>query len=105
MKITALLISLLMVSCNFAYAECTSVRDKQGKIKRSSYQVKKFKKANPCPVTNLSTGRCPGYEVDHIVPLACCGADTPANTPANTQWLTIKQHDIKTITDNKECRL
>lgn len=80
---------------------CEPQRDARGKIKRSAYQVQKFRKLNPCPATGLTTGRCKGYEVDHIVPLSCCGADTPANM----QWLTIKAHDIKTIKDNQECRL
>ena len=36
-------------------------------------------------MTGWPNGR-PGYEVDHIVPLARGGADTPANM----QWLTIQ---------------
>ncbi len=34
----------------------------------------------------------PGYEVDHIVPLARGGADKPSNM----QWLTIPAHKRKT---------
>ena len=34
----------------------------------------------------------PGYEVDHIVPLARGGADKPSNM----QWLTIPAHKEKT---------
>ena len=102
MKPALTLIALLLVTSAVARpTACEPVRDKYGKIKRSAAQVQKFRKLNPCPATNSTKGRCPGYEVDHIVPLACCGADSPANM----QWLTIKQHDIKTITDNKECRL
>ena len=92
--ILALTLSLSLVEA------CEPARDKHGEIKRSSYQVKKFRKVNPCPATGLTTGRCPGYEVDHIVPLACCGADAPHNL----QWLTIHDHDIKTIEDNRMCR-
>ena len=43
-----------------------------------------FASQSPCPVTGRATGRCPGYEVDHIVPLACGGADASSNM----QWLT-----------------
>lgn len=43
-----------------------------------------FRSQVPCPSTGRTTGRCPGYEVDHVVPLACGGADHPGNM----QWLT-----------------
>lgn len=98
--IKAILLSLLLVSCNFAHATCEPVRDKCGNIKRSAYQAKKFRLANPCPVTGLTTGACVGYEIDHIVPLSCCGMDRPENM----QWLTIEEHDAKTLVDNRVCR-
>ncbi len=43
-----------------------------------------FRRENPCPATSRTTGSCPGWEVDHIRPLACGGADAPSNM----QWLT-----------------
>jgi hypothetical protein len=42
-----------------------------------------FRKANPCPSTGRSTGSCPGYEVEHMNPPACGGADSPGNM----QWV------------------
>jgi hypothetical protein len=42
-------------------------------------------------MTGYPQGR-PGYEVDHIVPLARGGADKPSNM----QWLTISEHMEKT---------
>jgi len=42
-------------------------------------------------MTGYPQGR-PGYEVDHIVPLARGGADKPSNM----QWLTIPAHREKT---------
>jgi hypothetical protein len=42
-----------------------------------------FRKANPCPSTGRSNGSCPGYEVEHMNPPACGGADSPGNM----QWV------------------
>lgn len=51
---------------------------------RSPAQKDAFRKNSPCPSTGSTTGACPGYEVDHVNPLACGGADSPGNM----QWLT-----------------
>jgi hypothetical protein len=59
-----------------------------------------FVKANPCPATGKTRGKCPGWEVDHIEPLKCNGPDTPANM----QWLTVEQHRAKTKAEAKLCR-
>ena len=49
---------------------------------RDPSQVRAFRKLNPCPVTNMTTGACPGYVVDHIMPLCIGGPDHPRNL----QW-------------------
>jgi hypothetical protein len=54
------------------------------KIPRSGKARKEFQKQNPCPATGKTTGRCPGYVIDHIVPLKRGGQDGPANM----QWQT-----------------
>jgi hypothetical protein len=41
-----------------------------------------FQQAHPCPSRGLTAGHCPGYVVDHIVPLKRGGADSPENM----QW-------------------
>jgi len=48
--------------------------------------------------TGFPKGR-PGYVVDHIIPLQCGGADSPANM----QWLTIDEARLKHRTD-RNCR-
>lgn len=49
---------------------------------RSRAPVRAFVDAVPCPSTGLTGGKCPGYVVDHVVPLCAGGADDPANM----QW-------------------
>jgi hypothetical protein len=59
-------------------------RDPQGKVARSPKQRAAFKKSHPCPSTGKSHGACPGYVIDHVVPLKRGGADLPGNM----QWQT-----------------
>ena len=59
-------------------------RDKHGKIKRSSAAKAAFERGQPCPSTGKSSGRCPGYVVDHRMPIECGGPDAPSNM----QWQT-----------------
>lgn len=66
---------------------------------RSPAARAEFVKANPCPATG-KRGACPGWEVDHVVPLKCDGPDTPANM----QWLTVEQHREKTRRESGLCR-
>ena len=59
-------------------------RDSHGKIKRSPKAKDDFKKSHPCPSTGKTYRVCPGYVVDHVVPLKRGGADAPSNM----QWQT-----------------
>ena len=59
-----------------------------------------FQRQVPCPSTGKTTGACPGWERDHIVPLCRGGSDTVANM----NWLTIEQHKAKTRAEVKLCR-
>lgn len=69
-------------------------------IERSRLARAEFQRSNPCPATGKARGACPGYEVDHITPLKCRGADAPHNM----QWLTVEQHKIKTRQEAILCR-
>lgn len=69
-------------------------------LPRDQNQRNAFKRANPCPATGQVYGRCPGYEVDHVEPLKCGGADRPANM----QWLTVDEHKAKTKREHRLCR-
>jgi hypothetical protein len=59
-------------------------RDSHGKIARDPRQTNAFKKQHPCPSTGNTSGSCPGYVIDHVIPLKRGGADSPGNM----QWQT-----------------
>lgn len=59
------------------------VRDAAGKIARDAAVVAEFRRLHPCPSTGRATGVCPGWAVDHVLPLASCGCDVVSNM----QWL------------------
>lgn len=46
---------------------------------RDPGQVREFRKTNPCPATGKVSGACPGWVVDHMVPLCAGGPDVPDN--------------------------
>lgn len=62
---------------------CGVMRDDTGKIIRSSAVVRAFKSLHACPSTGLYGGACPGWAVDHVIPLVCGGCDAVGNM----QWL------------------
>jgi hypothetical protein len=57
-------------------------RDRHGRIARSGAAKTAFKQEHPCPSTGRSTGKCPGYVIDHSVALKQGGLDAPRNM----QW-------------------
>jgi hypothetical protein len=59
-------------------------RDTRGRIARSETAKHAFERSHPCPATGKASGACPGYVVDHVVPLKRGGADAPGNM----QWQT-----------------
>lgn len=74
-------------------------RDSRGKIKRSGAAKDAFKREQSCPATGKSTGRCPGYVIDHVKPLECGGADAPSNM----QWQSTAEGKAKDKTE-RYCR-
>lgn len=54
-------------------------RDTDGTIIRNPKVIKAFKMIHPCPYTGLTTGVCPDWQINHIIPLACGGRDAVDN--------------------------
>jgi len=67
--------------------------------KRSAEAKSTFRSANPCPATGKSRGACPGYVIDHVIPLCAGGADAPSNM----QWQTIAAGKAKDVLERREC--
>jgi hypothetical protein len=87
MKKLALL--LLLPTLAFAqlvdprYCGAEVKREADGTIMRSRLVLKHYQILHPCPSTGLKTGACPGWALDHVIPLACGGCDEIGNL----QWL------------------
>jgi hypothetical protein len=58
-------------------------RDVTGKIIRDPKVTRRFQLLHPCPESGRVTGACPGWAIDHVIPLACGGCDAVFNM----QWL------------------
>lgn len=67
---------------------------------RSQKAKNEFKVRHPCPATGNSRGSCPGYVIDHIVPLCAGGKDAPGNM----QWQTLSESKLKDKEERKQCR-
>jgi len=73
--------------------EPSGARDEDGRIKRSEAAKQAFER---------QTGHPNGWEghvVDHIIPLACGGADEPSNM----QWQTTEEAKAKDKVERKGC--
>lgn len=90
----AIVTSLVLAACASKQAEPLNplvdyrqtgqvVRNESGKTERSGAVLAAFRAKYPCPATKKSTGACPGWAIDHVIPLACGGADAVYNL----QWL------------------
>jgi hypothetical protein len=75
--------------------------DRPGHIREERSEAAKdaFKREQPCPATGKGSGPCPGYVIDHIVPLACGGPDAPSNM----QWQTVAEGKAKDLWERKDC--
>ena len=86
-----MVVLLLTLVLGASHPACRSDRDARGHIHRSSSAKRLFKATHLCPGNGGTTGTCPGYVIDHVCPLACCGADAPSNM----QWQTRAQARAK----------
>lgn len=72
----------------------------EAKIIRSSSAKDEFKRHQPCPSTGRPRGACPGYIIDHVVPLCAGGPDDPGNM----QWQTVEAAKVKDRAERLQCR-
>ena len=64
------------------------------RIKRSLEAKHEFERATGHP------HGWPGHVIDHVIPLACGGADAPSNM----QWQTIEEAKVKDRVERRGCR-
>ena len=92
-----IVIAALLVALNFTAQEPSG--NTTNRAHRSSAVRRAFRRAHPCPSTNATTGRCPGFVIDHIVPLCAGGPDEPANM----QWQTAEDAREKDREERMDC--
>ena len=83
-----------------AFAVCFALPGSASAKQHRSASVKReFQLMHPCPATGRTSGACPGYVKDHMVPLACGGPDAVANL----QWQTTADAKAKDKWETKGC--
>ena len=80
MRAAAKLLSLIIAGVVVFPAAPISAKEQ-----RSRAVTREFQREHPCPSTGKTSGACPGYRKDHIVPLGCRGPDAVSNL----QWQTV----------------
>lgn len=66
---------------------------------RSSSVRAEFQREHPCPATGARRGSCPGYVIDHVLPLCAGGPDSIGNL----QWQTITDARAKDAVERRMC--
>lgn len=69
------------------------IRNSDGSIHRRADVLRQFQVLHHCPSTGLSTGACAGWQMNHVIPLACGGKDAVSNL----QWLRVALKTCATI--------
>jgi hypothetical protein len=69
-------------------------------VERSHAERHAFVVRHPCPSTGMPSGSCPGWIVDHIIPLCAGGPDKRTNM----QWQTVSDAKAKDREEYKQCR-
>ena len=66
---------------------------------RSGNEIKIFKFLHPCPATGAQSGACPGFVIDHVLPLCAGGPDKHTNM----QWQTTADARKKDVLERRQC--
>lgn len=72
----------------------------EAKQPRSQSARQSFVRTTPCPATGQPKLPCPGYIIDHVVPLCAGGEDHPDNM----QWQTVADAKAKDREERQLCR-
>lgn len=67
---------------------------------RSAAVAREFRKTHTCPATGRIQTTCPGYVVDHIIPLCAGGPDATTNM----MWQTTADSYRKDVLERDICR-
>jgi len=90
---TALLIAAAFPVCVVMLGSASAEQLLSASVKRE------FQLTHPCPATGRTSGACPGYVKDHVLPLACGGPDAVSNL----QWQTTRDAKAKDKWETKGC--
>jgi hypothetical protein len=90
---TALLISAALAASIVLPSSASAKEHRSASVKRE------FQLTHPCPATGRTSGACPGYVKDHVLPLTCGGLDAVTNL----QWQTIRDAKAKDKWETKGC--
>jgi hypothetical protein len=72
----------------------------EAKTPHSAGAKARFAREHPCPATGRRLTSCPGYVIDHVMPLCAGGEDAPANM----QWQTVADAKVKDRWERELCR-
>lgn len=67
---------------------------------RKESTVRAFRKANACPATGKIQATCPGYVIDHMIPLCAGGPDAVTNMA----WQTTAASYTKDVLERSICK-
>lgn len=79
---------------------CVALAMPAAALARSAKAVRAFRALHECPATGKHGGPCPGFVVDHIIPLCLHGPDHPDNM----QWQTVAAAKAKDVEEHRQCR-
>lgn len=111
---TAVILSLIAICCVESYslgagpagaaggavAAALSAPSVSNSALRDPKQAAAFRRLKACPATGQIQKSCPGYVVDHIMPLCAGGLDSPDNM----MWMTVEDGKKKDRVEDKLCR-
>ena len=90
---TTLLIAAAFAVCLVLPSTAPAKQYQSASVKRE------FQLTHPCPATGRTSGACPGFVKDRVIPLAGGGPDAPSNM----QWQTRADAKAKDRWGTKGC--